>query len=403
MKKNILIVFLLSIVIIQWFLISFLLMKKSNNELTSASTSNFSSSIQNHVGINDSLKSEKNNEGISESNSKEDLKEEVVLERSNDAISKKEDSVQRSEVKKIDRDNVQYEGVAATLMINAPKWFQKRYSTMLSNIYANTPANWAIQIFYIQQKGSQSEFGLHINPNLSRLNATNDRIIFTPIPPELVSKHGERKKLLYWTDEWLWESMVADDVLVFNGNGVICSNGKLSILDGSAYNELFKDLDYLGSPWRSMYGEGGDGSYSYRNRKAMLDALRYRPYEIKNGREDAYFLRNLKDMNEENQKKGKGGKIYKIATKEQTHLFAGNLDSFTIDGSDPPPLPLVVSGTMPSLEHDVRQNILSACPELGMMFPLLHHPSCFGAHPDGEECGKHICALKDQSERKSGC
>ena len=108
-------------------------------------------------------------------------------------------------------------------------------------------------------------------------------------------------------------------------------------------------------------------------------------------------------MNKENQKEGKGGKIYRIATKEQTHLFAGNLDSYTIDGSDPPPLPLVVSGTMPSLDHEVRQNVLSACPELGMMFPLLHHPSCFGAHPDGEECGKHICALKDQSERKSGC
>ena len=32
-----------------------------------------------------------------------------------------------------------YEGVATTLMLNAPKWFQKRYSTMISNILTNTP------------------------------------------------------------------------------------------------------------------------------------------------------------------------------------------------------------------------------------------------------------------------
>ena len=33
-----------------------------------------------------------------------------------------------------------YDGVAVTLMLNAPKWFQKRYSTMMSNILSNTPS-----------------------------------------------------------------------------------------------------------------------------------------------------------------------------------------------------------------------------------------------------------------------
>jgi hypothetical protein len=323
-----------------------------------------------------------------------------------------------TETNAIDQSQPKYEGVAATLMINAPKWFQKRYSTMLSNIYTNTPSNWAIQIFYISDETSQSQFGLHINPNLARLNLTNERIIFTPIPNELVLKYGQKKKLLYWTDEWLWKNLVSDDVLVFNGNGVICSNAHLSLLDGSAYDELFQHVDYVGSPWRSMYGEGGDGSFSYRSRTAMLNVLRYKPYKLEYGREDQYFLNNLKEMNKLKQAKNKINKakinhdgsrneeeikLYRIATKEQTHLFAGNLDSFTDDGSDPPPLPMVVSGTMGNLDHDVRQNVLTACPELGMMFPLLHHPSCFGAHPDGEECGRHICALKDKSERKSGC
>ena len=275
------------------------------------------------------------------------------------------------------------------------------YSVLFSHHLSTPIANWAIQIFYIDDINSQSQFGININPNLSRLNSTHERIIFTPLPKDLVSKFGTRKKLLYWTNEWLWENLVADNVLVFNGNGVICSNGQLSLLDKSAHDQLFQHVDYVGSPWRSFYGEGGDGAYSYRDRRAMIDAIKYKPYETKDGREDSYFLRNLKQMNKANA--NSNGKRYRIGTKEQTHLFAGNLDAFNTDGHGPPALPMVISGTMPNLDHDVRQNVLAACPELGMMFPLLHHPSCFGAHPDGEECSKHVCALRPKSSRPSGC
>ncbi len=396
--KNTLIVVLLAITIIQWIVISFLIVQKLNYEdsITTTTTTTTTTATTSSIVVDDgkTQQSKMLVEETTESSPKSDVIDADKDANVNESSTKDENTVN------IDANKpTKYEGVAATLMINAPKWFQKRYSTMLSNIFANTPSNWAIQIFYIEKKGSLSQFGLNINPNLSRLNATNDRIIFTPIPQDLVSKYGERKKLLYWTDKWLWESLVADNVLVFNGNGVICSNAKLSLLDGSAYNELFKDLDYLGSPWRLSWGEGGDGSYSFRNRKAMLDALQFKRYDVKYGREDQFFINTLKKMN----KDGKGERVYRVATKEQTHLFAGNLDSFTEDGNDPPPLPLVVSGTLPQLEHAVRQNVLSACPELGMMFPLLHHPSCFGANPDGKECSKHICALKDRSERKSGC
>ena len=428
-STSLLLIGLTVITLSQWFAINILLIHRDNNTiLNSSSADGLASSSSLVVGKGELYSTSPTDHLVDET------KTQVGDVFSTDDI---EDEQQRAK-KKEQEGIMQYEGVATTLMINAPWWFQKRYSTMMSNIVINTPgksnsnfksfhpfpfttnyticfyylffllkiANWAIQIFYIADESSQSHFGLEVNPNLARLNATYDRIIFTPLPEDLISKFGHRKKLLYWTNSWIWENLVADRVLVFNGNGVICSNGLLSLLDGSALTQLFQHVDYIGSPWKSHYGEGGDGSFSFRNRNAMLDAIKYKPYDLKkDSREDYYFLRNLKEINNRENDGGGGGgdKItYRIATKEQTHLFAGNLESFDNERG-PPSLPMVVSGTMASLDHKVRQNILNACPELGMLFPMLHHPSCFGAHPDGEECGKHICALTPSSERKSGC
>lgn len=224
----------------------------------------------------------------------------------------------------------------------------------------------------------------------------------TQLPKELVQKLGLRKKVYYWTNEWVWNNLIAENVLVFTGNAVICSNGQLSLLDGSVNRKLFDHVDYIGSPWTNLYGEGGDsGAISFRRRSAMIDAIRYKAYTEKDGREDTYVINTLKELNNHKGLK----KSYRIATKEQTHVFAGNLHNFTSVGLDvpAPPLPMVISGTMSRIDHDVRQDILNTCPELSVMFPSLHHPSCFGAHPDGDECGKHICALKPASERHSGC
>ena len=276
-------------------------------------------------------------------------------------------------------------------------------SISIPHIFGPFSATWAIQIFYIDDPKSQSVFGMNINPNLERLKQNHDRIIFTALPSDLVSKFGSRKKLLYWTNEWVWQNVVAENVLVFTGNSVICSNGRISLLDGSANRELFDHVDYVGAPWMNMYGEGGDaGAISFRKRSAMIDAIKFKPYETKDGRDDSYFIKTLKALNKKNEELGTK-KRYNIATKDQTHIFGGNLNNFS-SNHGPPPLPMVISGTMANLNHDVRQDILNSCPELGMIFPLLHHPSCFGANPDGEECGKHICALKPASERSThGC
>ena len=55
-----------------------------------------------------------------------------------------------------------------TVMLNSPKWFQRRYSTMTSNFLVNTPSNWVVQVFYTSD--GQSQFGLDINPGIAKLN-----------------------------------------------------------------------------------------------------------------------------------------------------------------------------------------------------------------------------------------
>jgi hypothetical protein len=39
-----------------------------------------------------------------------------------------------------------YDGVAMTMMLHSPKWFQKRYTVMVANILNNLPPRWAIQV-----------------------------------------------------------------------------------------------------------------------------------------------------------------------------------------------------------------------------------------------------------------
>jgi len=45
------------------------------------------------------------------------------------------------------KPKIKYEGVATTLFLNTPKWFQRRYTNMITNVFINIPPNWAIQIF----------------------------------------------------------------------------------------------------------------------------------------------------------------------------------------------------------------------------------------------------------------
>jgi len=89
---------------------------------------------------------------------------------------------------------------------------------------------------------------------------------------------------------------------------------------------------------------------------------------------------------------------FRVADKNTTMLFGGVHvleDTSDKTGFVVTPVPFVVSGTQASLQWSHREALLNVCPEIKMIFPSLHEPACFGAHPDGAKCKSTICALRD--------
>jgi hypothetical protein len=177
--------------------------------------------------------------------------------------------------------------------------------------------------------------------------------------------------------KWLWESVIAENVPFFSGNGVFCTNSSRTIED-------FLDNDYVSVPWGDHDGIGGDASsHSFRKRSDMIRILESFPLDPEE--EDyRYFPEYLL-------KEGTS----KLANKTTTVLFGGVTD-------DPDSAPFVVSGTQDRLDYKARDMLLHVYPELKIIFPSLHKPSCFGAHPNPEKCKALICALQDPLPG-SGC
>jgi hypothetical protein len=313
-------------------------------------------------------------------------------------------------------------GVAATLLLHAPSWFQRRYTMMIQNALNNIPDDWVVQIFYTTT--GQSQHGLDINPGIRKW-VNSGKVVLSPIPDYVLVVKKKRFEMMF--DTWIWESMLAEKVLIFGGNSVICSNSPWTFLN-------FTQFDYIGAPWDFKKGVGGDGGISLRSKSAMLAAIEYQlshePTESakllafrKWGQEDQFYVRTLLEMNEKgifnnntgfsssagslgDSGSGTGsstavvssvvGVPWKLASREDTLRFGAIGSAVNRDV-------LVVSGILPGVPLDDRQKFMFVCPEIKMFYPALHDPSCFGAQPNGEECAKTICALKSKKERKGGC
>jgi hypothetical protein len=263
------------------------------------------------------------------------------------------------------------DGVAVTVMLKAPKWFHRRYTVMLHNVLANIPSTWSMQIFSNENWIIKDVIPLH--PGLQQLRE-HPRVVWTPLTKELIKQ--KPKEIMKST--WLWENVIGENVFLFGGNGAICANSHHQI-------DEFVIYDYVGVPWGRYHGLGGDGSsHSFRHRSAMLRILQNHPPTSEMDSPDyVYFVKYLE--------KDENAKIADVAT---TYAFGGV--------SDPEIAPFVVSGTHASLNWTSRDTLLNVCPELKVIFPSLHEPSCFGAHPNGEKCKATICALQEKLP-SSGC
>jgi hypothetical protein len=290
----------------------------------------------------------------------------------------------------------QYPGVAATIFFSAPMWFSRRIPILIHNVLSNIPPDWAVQLIVRQSFWNDQVLPYH--PGLPRLIENHaHRIIVTPLPETLESLKQPNQNIPLTT--WFWETRVAERVLMFSGNGILCTHGN------TADNwKALQRLDYCGTPWGHFHKEGGDSAtHSYRNRTVMLEAMQYAHQHklVMNPPEGMAFVGIIKKMNQDSQRH----QSYRLATRQDTRMFGGvQTTNSTVKGhkrSIPPP-PMVVSGTQAQLNFQEREDLLMVCPELKVIFPSLHEPSCFGAHPDPVKCKATICALQDELPG-SGC
>ncbi|GAX25692.1 hypothetical protein FisN_15Lh063 [Fistulifera solaris] len=283
----------------------------------------------------------------------------------------------------INQDDETIEGVFATILFRAPRWMHLRYTTMIHNALTNLPnARWRVQLF-VNRPWVQAEL-LPWHPGLLRL-FQDPRIIVTNMPATLTQ--GKPKQVL--ASRWFWETLVADAVVLFSGNGAFCTNHY-----NTDWDHFVQQVDFCGTPGR---GRGGDVStHSFRRRSTMLEATIYAEQHQMTpaGTEPAFILEVLEKMQKE-------GKQIRMGTTEDMMLLGG-VTNLTNSNGTLQRVPLLVSGTQAKVAWTERDSLLKHCPELKMIFPSMHEPACFGAHPNPNVCQASICALQDVIPRQ-GC
>jgi len=285
------------------------------------------------------------------------------------------------------QEKIPLEGVAVTVIFKAPKWMHLRYLLTIHNALANLPdqsGSWKVQLFVNQHWADANLLPWH--PGIQRIFRGQDpRVIVTPLTMPLTK--GKPKQVLF--SKWFWESMAADRVVLFSANGAFCGN----LVDHHAWDQLLL-LDYCGAPWTNHHGVGGDGSsHSIRSRPAMLKVIEYANANGKPLQDNSDFVNTMIRMN--NDETIAGDQKFKIATPEQTIQFGGVYNLSSGDDSGLVRMPIAVAGTQARLTYSERDSLLKHCPELKTIFPSLHEPSCFGAHPNPVKCKATICALQD--------
>ena len=279
---------------------------------------------------------------------------------------------------------------------------------MIHNALTQLPTDWKMQIF-INHDWFRKEV-LPYHPALPELLQNNPRIQLTSLPDRLLPPKNNKPKLIM-VDRWFWEQILSDQVIFFSGNGAFCANHVH--LDDQGHDvfllDRLQDFDFCGP-------KGDASTHSYRNRATMLRILHAvtnntHPYPLSVSQgttsETHFFLNAMQQLNKQQEAiNDNNNKPFRICSNDDAFLFGGvtNLTSTHPDGSEHlTHLPWVVSGTQTRLTWDERDSLLKHCPEVKAIFPSLHEPGCFGAHPDPVTCKQSICALQDEGIPKGGC
>ena len=179
---------------------------------------------------------------------------------------------------------------------------------------------WIVQIFYLP-KDRMSMEGIAY-PGIQKL-VKRGHVILTPIPAE----YSKLKKKVLMLQPWIWREMLAERVLIFGGNVIICGNSQANIKD-------YYKFDYIGAPWPVFKGFGGDGGLSLRNRTVMLAILedinqtkdltgKKNPYTGLEY-EDQFFVKGAQNLQKQN------FPITLASSEVRTYIYKCNLFIFEI-------------------------------------------------------------------------
>ena len=272
----------------------------------------------------------------------------------------------------------QPEGVAVTLWLGSPKWFQNRFTMMLALVHAYLPPGWKIQIFHHPNKEMVRQALAY--PGVQRLVVAG-HVILTPLPPNLATAGVKRKDILL--SPWLWDAVLAERVVTFGGTSVMCGNSPQSLAD-------FAGFDYIGGPSLAYKGLGGDAGFTYRSKRFMQATAqglrRETGYSRRDtGREDSEIASFWSDALKANGTTAP----FRLAGRADSARMA--LNDINALAAEPEHWPVAAIGTLAGLDDAQRSAALDYCPELKVFFPSLVHPACFGASPQPALCFKYLC------------
>jgi hypothetical protein len=137
---------------------------------------------------------------------------------------------------------------------------------VLNNVMSILPSEWSLQIFH----GSDNlDYVMEVT-NTKLLNSRN--ITYTDL--EIKSVTADDSSLEIMLTENFWNQVVADTVLYFECDSMLCPDSKHKVGD-------FEDFDYIGGYWGNIeypldedYPVVMNGGFSIRKKQFMLDIIK---------------------------------------------------------------------------------------------------------------------------------
>jgi hypothetical protein len=192
--------------------------------------------------------------------------------------------------------------------------------------------------------------------------------------PEGTSIASQELISQFMTTLWLWEKVLspAQMVLVFQTDSIICSKARHRI-------DHFMQWDWIGAPWRNKTRLGGNGGFSLRRRKPIVEILKAEDRIEDDDFEDLWFTKRL---NRNNKKVAPRDKAFEWSGESQVPdvLLDGVEEANRTGEADPrtkfEPVGYHI-GYSGNQFHtnlwgtkELRDHVYNYCPEIKMLFEM---------------------------------